>query len=70
MTGREHYQAAEALVEEATDPADHGVENLRAHIALAQVHATLALAAATRPDITRIKDVEAGLGRPRYKEAQ
>lgn len=53
MTGPEHYREAEALVEEATDPADHGVKNLRAHIALAQVHATLALVAATRPDVAR-----------------
>ena len=47
MTGPEHYTQAEALLEEASDPADHGVSALHAHIARAQVHATLALAAAT-----------------------
>ena len=46
MTGPEHYREAEALLEEAADPADHGVSVLHAHIARAQVHATLALAAA------------------------
>lgn len=47
MTGPEHYREAERLLEEACDPADHGVGALHAHIGLAQVHATLALAAAT-----------------------
>ena len=47
MTGPQHYRQAEALLEEASDPADHGVSALHAHIAMAQVHATLALALAT-----------------------
>jgi hypothetical protein len=47
MTGPEHYQEAERLLEEAEGPADHGVSALHAHIGLAQAHATLALAAAT-----------------------
>lgn len=47
MTGPEHYHEAETLLEESGDPADHGVSALHAHIARAQVHATLALAAAT-----------------------
>jgi hypothetical protein len=47
VTGPEHYREAEALLEEAGDPADHGVSALHAHIARAQVHATLAAAAAT-----------------------
>jgi hypothetical protein len=38
-----HYEKAEVMLEEASDPADHGVLALHAHIALAQVHATLAL---------------------------
>lgn len=46
MNGREHFHQAEQLLEEASDPADHGVSWLHAHIALAQVHATLAAAAA------------------------
>ena len=52
MTGPEHYQQAEALLEEASDPADHGVSAVHAHIARAQAHATLALAAATALHVT------------------
>ena len=44
MTGMQHYREAEALLEEVRDPNDHGVSALHAHIAMAQVHATLALA--------------------------
>jgi hypothetical protein len=47
MNGPQHYQEAERYAEEATDPAGHGVQSIQQHIALAQVHATLALAAAT-----------------------
>jgi hypothetical protein len=47
VTGPEHYREAEALLEESSDPSDHGVSALHAHIARAQVHATLALTAAT-----------------------
>lgn len=39
----DHYREAEALLEEAADPNDHGVSALHAHIGRAQVHATLAL---------------------------
>jgi hypothetical protein len=43
MTGAEHYTAAEALLEDvAANPEDAGQR-----VAVAQVHATLALAAAT-----------------------
>jgi hypothetical protein len=49
MTGPEHYREAELLLE--TD-CEHGCphsgcEHVRGHLARAQVHATLALAAAT-----------------------
>jgi hypothetical protein len=40
----EHYHQAEALLEEASDPSDHGVSALHAHIGLAQAHAMLAVA--------------------------
>ena len=46
MTGPEHYQAAERLVAEARRPATDRTYQL-ALSAEAQVHATLALAAAT-----------------------
>lgn len=42
MTGAEHYAAAEALIDEAATDPDGGQR-----LAAAQVHATLALAAAT-----------------------
>ena len=44
MDAQEHYMQAEILLEETADPADHGVSALHAHIARAQVHATLATA--------------------------
>lgn len=46
MTGPEHYQYAESLVEDARMETDGGPEQT-AMLARAQVHATLALAAAT-----------------------
>lgn len=46
MTGPEHYEEAEKLLEEVGDPAGYGVDAPRMHVALAQVHATLALTAA------------------------
>ena len=44
MTGPEHYRAAELMVEQAQDPAQP--EDTATLLAEAQVHATLALAAA------------------------
>jgi len=47
-TGPEHYQESENLAEQAARAADKGAEGVaRLLIGLAQVHATLALAAAT-----------------------
>lgn len=46
MTGPEHYKHAEVLLKTAAE-ADHGSEVERYALAKAQVHATLALAAAT-----------------------
>lgn len=43
---RRHTAEAEAMLEEAGNPSDFGVSALHAHIGLAQIHATLALAAA------------------------
>jgi hypothetical protein len=54
-TGPEHYAMAEKLlgaVDEYTAGEDE-MAYVQARIARAQVHATLALAVATRPDITR-----------------
>lgn len=49
MTGLEHYQEAEKLEEEACQPGlSH--EWVMARLARAQLHATLALAAATAND--------------------
>lgn len=45
MTGPEHYREAERIIKEADG--SQGMEVLMASRALAQVHATLALAAAT-----------------------
>lgn len=45
MTGPEHYREAEALLDEVPGPNDDFTRDER--IAMAQVHATLALAAAT-----------------------
>lgn len=46
MTGPEHYREAERLIEPGEQDV-HDLELLRIDIAVAQVHATLALAAAT-----------------------
>lgn len=48
-TGPEHYREAERLVEAspATSDGDQWLEDVRINLAAAQVHATLALAAAT-----------------------
>lgn len=46
MTGPEHYRRAEALLDMASDE-DFDTEAERSRHAAAQVHATLALAAAT-----------------------
>ena len=46
MTGPEHYREAERLIEPG-DGDVHELEMLKADVAIAQVHATLALAAAT-----------------------
>ena len=53
MTGAEHYAAAEALLEEAAGNSDSH------KVALAQVHATLALAAATAM-ASRLVETEEG----------
>ena len=55
MTGPEHYQAAERLLRILTKPTEHGGTVIDAAMnpnvpAAAQVHATLALAAATALD--------------------
>ncbi|HEY4024158.1 MAG TPA: hypothetical protein VGM75_36105 [Pseudonocardiaceae bacterium] len=56
MTGAEHYAAAEALLDEiATNPAGEAGQRL----ATAQVHATLALAAATAM-ASRLVETEEG----------
>jgi hypothetical protein len=47
MTGPEHYQEAENQAESAARAIDRLFEDARVSLALAQVHATLALAAAT-----------------------
>lgn len=51
MTGPEHYRAAELLLDEVTGI--EGREDRIEHLATAQVHATLALAAATAQNIRR-----------------
>lgn len=50
MTGPEHYREAEALLDEVSGPDDDFTRDER--IAMAQVHATLALAAATADCMT------------------
>ncbi|WP_037823049.1 hypothetical protein [Streptomyces sp. NRRL B-24720] len=63
MTGPEHYAAAEQLGHEAA----HQVENhsdwdaAQAYAAMAQVHATLALAAATAMSAPLDGEAESGL---------
>lgn len=48
MTGPEHYQAAEELIDQAAaDYESHCEVDARFAVSRAQVHATLALAAAT-----------------------
>jgi hypothetical protein len=50
MTGPEHYREAEQLLEQAR-ASDVGGDMERYSVAAAQVHATLALAAATAADV-------------------
>lgn len=56
MTGTEHYREAERLLADCVDsngnPPTSPAPELDQCIALAQVHATLALAAATRNGVT------------------
>lgn len=51
MTGPEHYAAAEALLADARHA--HVEDDAKRWLARAQVHATLALAAATAIDLDR-----------------
>ena len=46
MTGPAHYLAAEGILKDALKAAADGATDVSEHIAVAQVHATLALAAA------------------------
>lgn len=55
MTGPEHYKAAESLLDDGQLETDGGVEQV-ALFARAQVHATLALAAATIIEYARNVD--------------
>jgi hypothetical protein len=55
MTGPEHYQYAEKLLDDAGDD-ELGSDAERYHVAKAQAHATLALAAATG-----LNDAESGM---------
>ena len=48
MTGPEHYKAAEAYLAAAAEPDGSAAPDKIALATIAQVHATLALAAATR----------------------
>jgi hypothetical protein len=58
MTGAEHYREAERLLTEAPRPADgYGPDLDTGKVALAQVHATLALAAATAMNGYRAGDM-------------
>lgn len=56
MTGPEHYQHAEMLLDLASED-ETGSDEERFHLAKAQAHATLALAAATA-----LNDNESGMG--------
>lgn len=47
MTGVEHYQAAERILEDAELRSPHETPDRAVRVAEAQTHATLALAAAT-----------------------
>lgn len=47
MTGPEHFREAEKHIQHAADHGTTAPDHERAHLAYAQVHATLALAAAT-----------------------
>ena len=55
MTGPEHYSEAEYMLQMATNQlaGDDGIDDANRLIARAQVHATLALAAATIFDTSR-----------------
>jgi len=61
MTGPEHYQEAERLIEDALSLNDEGAD-MSPHIAVAQVHATLALAAATA-----LSDPDGGMPVPDWR---
>jgi hypothetical protein len=50
MTGPEHYRAAEKLLEENEEHPSSSINKTASLIGQAQVHATLALAAATALD--------------------
>ncbi|MFZ4264471.1 hypothetical protein [Streptomyces arboris] len=66
MTGPEHYREAERLIETAADilrPHDEGPCEADRVLAAAQVHATLALAAATA-----LNDAEDGMPQSAYQE--
>jgi len=47
MTGPDHYRAAEGILKDALKAAADGATDVSEYIAVAQVHATLSLAAAT-----------------------
>lgn len=67
MTGPEHYREAERLISEAVswDPAEHRARADAVVITVAQVHATLALAAATAAHQATIYDGDEGYSRSR-----
>ena len=57
MTGPDHYREAERLLDESVDPVASTPDGIARMIARAQVHATLALAAAQVGDIPAWSDV-------------
>lgn len=59
-TGPEHYQEAERLI----DLVDDGAEDWQPLAAEAQVHATLALAAATATNVVLQLPISSGLSKP------
>jgi len=59
MTGPEHYKVAQSFLADATN-FDYDSPLLPSRLATAQVHATLALAAATAAAHVGIKDAPAG----------
>lgn len=56
MNGPQHYAEAERMLKSAHQPGKHGWCTHAEAIAQAQVHATLALAAAT-VDMTNVNDI-------------